>query len=296
MAEKTKSVGKTIVNVILWIFLIFALIMTIFAFMAQANADGIPKIGDKCILTVETDSMKGPNGFPAGSMIISRALETDDEKRNLEVDQVITFLVDLTPDDGIDNKVLNTHRIISKDIDAYGRIVYKTKGDNNVIADTYDVRYDSVKAIWEGKSIPGIGAVIAFLQSSTGFLVCIVIPLFLFFVYELYVFITVLMKVKNKGKKQITAADEELIKQRAVEEYLKQKSAEAAGAAAAPAETKSEAEEGWTCACGCKNITSKFCPECGAKKPEEADTWTCPACGCKDITSKFCPECGAKRQ
>ena len=54
----------------------------------------------------------------------------------------------------------------------------------------------------------------------------------------------------------------------------------------------------WDCpACGFKNIKSKFCPECGAKKPESkpADTWDCPACGTKGITSKFCPECGAKR-
>lgn len=53
---------------------------------------------------------------------------------------------------------------------------------------------------------------------------------------------------------------------------------------------------GWTCPkCGTENITSKFCPECVAKKPEEKKGWTCPECGTKDITSKFCPECGAKK-
>ena len=56
------------------------------------------------------------------------------------------------------------------------------------------------------------------------------------------------------------------------------------------------AEGAWDCpACGCKNITSKFCPECGAKKPEDSAAWDCPACGRKGITSKFCPECGAKK-
>lgn len=52
---------------------------------------------------------------------------------------------------------------------------------------------------------------------------------------------------------------------------------------------------GWDCACGCKNITSKFCPECGSKKPE-ATTWDCPECGNKGISAKFCPECGNKRE
>ena len=53
---------------------------------------------------------------------------------------------------------------------------------------------------------------------------------------------------------------------------------------------------GWDCpSCGCKNITSKFCPDCGSKKPEPAAGWDCPECGCKNIKSKFCPECGSKK-
>lgn len=52
---------------------------------------------------------------------------------------------------------------------------------------------------------------------------------------------------------------------------------------------------GWDCACGAKNIQSKFCPECGAKKPEETLGWTCPNCGAQNIQSKFCPECGCKK-
>ena len=53
---------------------------------------------------------------------------------------------------------------------------------------------------------------------------------------------------------------------------------------------------GWDCAeCGTKNIQSKFCPECGAKKPERKQGWTCPNCGTQNIQSKFCPECGCKQ-
>ena len=49
---------------------------------------------------------------------------------------------------------------------------------------------------------------------------------------------------------------------------------------------------GWTCACGAA-ATGKFCPECGAKKPEQKVGWSC-ACGAT-ATGKFCPECGAKK-
>jgi len=57
---------------------------------------------------------------------------------------------------------------------------------------------------------------------------------------------------------------------------------------------KPEQPKGWNCACGATNIMSKFCPECGAKRPEEESTWNC-ACGKQGITSKFCPECGSMR-
>lgn len=63
----------------------------------------------------------------------------------------------------------------------------------------------------------------------------------------------------------------------------------AAGAAAVSPDT-------WDCSCGAKGIAGKFCPECGAKRPQpSADTWTCPECGQTGLTTKFCPECGTPR-
>ena len=64
---------------------------------------------------------------------------------------------------------------------------------------------------------------------------------------------------------------------------------------AAPA-NPTPAANAWVCACG-TTATGKFCPECGAKKPEPkpaAEGWKCPQCGAA-ATGKFCPECGAKK-
>ena len=60
-----------------------------------------------------------------------------------------------------------------------------------------------------------------------------------------------------------------------------------ANAAAAPA-------GGWKCSCGAM-ATGKFCPECGAKKPEPkpANSWKC-SCGAM-ASGKFCPECGSPK-
>lgn len=48
----------------------------------------------------------------------------------------------------------------------------------------------------------------------------------------------------------------------------------------------------WTCDCGA-TAKGKFCPECGAKKPEEEKSWIC-SCG-QENSGKFCDECGAKK-
>ena len=52
--------------------------------------------------------------------------------------------------------------------------------------------------------------------------------------------------------------------------------------------------ERWKCSCGA-TPTGKFCPECGAKKPEpvQAGAWQC-SCGAT-ATGKFCPECGSPK-
>ena len=63
--------------------------------------------------------------------------------------------------------------------------------------------------------------------------------------------------------------------------------------AAAPTPAAPAASAGsWKCpSCGA-TVTGKFCPECGAKKPEDQG-WVC-ACGSVN-KGKFCPECGAKK-
>ncbi|MDD6022379.1 MAG: SPFH domain-containing protein [Acutalibacteraceae bacterium] len=55
-----------------------------------------------------------------------------------------------------------------------------------------------------------------------------------------------------------------------------------------------DSASGWKCSCGAV-ATGKFCPECGAKKPEpaQAGSWKCK-CGAT-ATGKFCPECGSPK-
>ena len=71
--------------------------------------------------------------------------------------------------------------------------------------------------------------------------------------------------------------------------------AAAKAAPTAPAAPAQPEPDQWTCACGALN-TGKFCPNCGAKRPEKPKTFRCNKCGWtpEDPTNppKFCPNCG----
>lgn len=58
------------------------------------------------------------------------------------------------------------------------------------------------------------------------------------------------------------------------------------------AQQQAAAANAWKCSCGA-TATGKFCPECGAKKPEAMMGWTC-SCGAVN-QGKFCAECGSKK-
>ena len=70
----------------------------------------------------------------------------------------------------------------------------------------------------------------------------LLLPLVAFFVYQLVVFIKNVVQVKNADKKVITAEDEELIRQRAIEEYLRQQAAAQNSQAQEQATTEVQAE------------------------------------------------------
>lgn len=61
--------------------------------------------------------------------------------------------------------------------------------------------------------------------------------------------------------------------------------------ASAPSTPAAPSANSWKCCCGAVS-TGKFCPECGAPKPEN-NGWTC-SCGTVN-KGKFCQNCGAKK-
>lgn len=251
--NKAKKIGRIALNVLLWCFVAFALLTTILAISANSGADGVPSVGGKVFLSVESDSM-APT-FKKGDLLFAKKLN-EETKRTLKVGDVITYRVDL---DGDGKEELNTHRIVEVLLSADGSVEgYVTKGDNHATNPENDapVKWQFVICRWgnkgteggkDGAKIGGLGGFFATLQKPVGFLLIIVLPLLLFFVWELVRFIRTVLTVKNRGKRQITAEEEALIRERAVAEYLAQQRANEAGAEhPAPTDTDNTANGGGT--------------------------------------------------
>lgn len=212
-----KKILSIALNAIIWLFVAFSLLITILVFSAQGSKDGVPSIFGKSLITISTDSMKPV--YKAGDLVFMEKLD-DAGKDALLPGDIITFRAPIDINgDGMTNDI-NTHRIESVDGN-----VFVTKGDYNLVADNegdnpYTVHISDIigKCTEDGK-IGGVGNVISFLRSSLGFFLCIVLPLILFFLYEIYNFISILITERAKKTAGATV-DEEEIKRRAVEEYL----------------------------------------------------------------------------
>ncbi|MBR0484542.1 MAG: signal peptidase I, partial [Oscillospiraceae bacterium] len=118
-----KKVLKTLANVLSWVILAFALLITILVFSSGRN-NGVANLFGYIPLTVESDSMLPT--FAQGDLIICKEI---DDLNALQKNDVITFWTII---DG--KKVKNTHRII--DINEFENTrSFVTRGDNNSLND-----------------------------------------------------------------------------------------------------------------------------------------------------------------
>lgn len=204
-----KKALKIAGSVLAWILLIFALLITIMVFTSDKN-NGVPSLFGRMPMTVESPSMEPT--FKEGDLIISKEI---DDINDLKVDDVISFWTNEIVEG---QNVVNTHRIVEIK-DDNGTKAFVTKGDNNENNDSYLVYPSKIVGKWTGTRLGGVGKILKFLKTKTGFLVCILIPMAIFFLFELFKLIMVIVQMKQQPA-ALTESDEEEIKKRAIEEYL----------------------------------------------------------------------------
>ena len=199
-----KKVLNTVLSVILWIVILLAAVFS-FVTLATKDQNQIASIAGYSPLTVQTDSMKP--AFSSGDLIIIKKCDPD----TLEVGDIVTFHTI------IENQyALNTHRI--KEITEENGIKnYVTKGDNNVLEDTHIITGADIAGKYVTK-IPILGKLMNFISGTVGFLVCIVFPLLIFFIYQIYQLIMIAIEMKKAVAAEEAVSVEEEKARKALEE------------------------------------------------------------------------------
>lgn len=179
-----KKTGTIVISVLLWLVILVAALYA-FTTMATRDNQNVSSIMGYTPLVVKTNSMSPT--FNAGDLIFIKKCDTS----KLKEGDIICFHTI------IDNEyALNTHRI-QKIETVGGARSYTTLGDNNKgIADTHIISDGDIVGKYVG-DLPKAGKVMDFLSSSVGFLVVIVLPMLLFFIYQVYNLIMIAIRLKK---------------------------------------------------------------------------------------------------
>ena len=166
--------------------------------LSSKASGGISVIFGHTVENIQTDSMKGGSkdydggDFAAGDVIIANYTDYLYTNEYNEGD-IITYKGDINPE--TERRDFICHRIV--EVAEYeGVKCYRTKGDNNNMADQDQgdyasyLRADDIASVfysdtYQGKILKGFGNFLSFIQSKFGFFICILVPMIIFFLYEL---------------------------------------------------------------------------------------------------------------
>ena len=231
--KKWYKITKLCVNVVFYALIVVLLLFSI-ANLNKKEEHSVPNVFGKGFTTVMTPSMEGTqkDSFTTDDLIFLNVLNDrnhDKKVDKLVVGNIITFV---GYNDQLQEFILNTHRIV--DIVEYnGKKLFITQGDR-VAEMNDDYKYsreddwdpevgllndrcelvgaDDVKAIYSGKWV-GAGKAFKFIQTSNGFLLCIVLPIAIFFIVELLIVILNFMKIKQGKREEEHAVEMEKMRQ-----------------------------------------------------------------------------------
>ena len=171
------------ISVVLWAVILLAALFA-FTTLATKDTNQVASLAGYTPLTVASDSMSPT--FRAGDLIIIRKCDPE----TLKEGDIVTFHTIIN-----NEFALNTHRITEIQ-DLGGARNYVTKGDNNLIADVHMITDGDIVGKFVTR-LPKFGKVVDFLSSSMGFLLVIVLPLLIFFIYQVYHLVTVSIDLKK---------------------------------------------------------------------------------------------------
>lgn len=187
MNEKTKKLVNIGAKVITWLLIAFTVFMMIFTIVTVTTVDRNDRsiFGVKFYI-VQTDSMsKSENNkdmdihFNAGDIVLIKNL-SEKEKTELEAGDVIAFI----STNSVSYMETVTHMIREVKYNDEGKVVgYVTYGTNTGTNDEAVVEPEYLLGKYTGK-LPGVGNFFAFVKSTPGYIVCILVPFLLLILYN----------------------------------------------------------------------------------------------------------------
>lgn len=189
--EKASALHKTltIVGTVLCVILLPILIINLTLIVkSYTNKDAVPDVGGYFPLIVLTESMEP--AIDAGDLIICRTVEAED----VAVGDVISFF-----DPAGNGTAIVTHRVIEI-VNEDGVEKFRTRGDNNNTEDKVLVEAEDLVGTYMSR-IPGAGHVAMFMQTTTGLVVCVFLPILLLIGYDI-----VRRRIYEKNKQDDTDA------------------------------------------------------------------------------------------
>ncbi|WP_343210712.1 signal peptidase I [Anaerolentibacter hominis] len=184
--KKQHSVAGTIISILLCVILIPVIIVNLTLIIkTYTRPDEIPDfLGIKPVICL-SGSMEPT--FNTGDLILIKSVDTD----SLKAGDVICYQV---------SGQAVTHRI-KEIVQEEGQTRYVTQGDNNNTTDSTTVAPEDVEGTYMGVHLAGLGNFAMFMQSTTGMIVFIVLPLLLFVLWDV-------LRHRLNGKKELKRTEE----------------------------------------------------------------------------------------
>ena len=223
MDTTAKKILNIALKVVTWLLVAFTVFMMIFTVVTVTTVDRNDRsiFGVKFYI-VQTDSMSLSENnkdmdvhFNAGDIVI---IKNVDDPRGLQAGDIIAFMSTNSVSYG--ETVTHMIREVKKTED--GKVLgYVTYGTNTGTDDEALVEPEYVLGAYSGK-LPGVGNFFAFVKSTPGYIVCILVPFLLLILYNGVNVIRLFRKYKREQMEAMQAEKDKLEAERAENQRMMQ--------------------------------------------------------------------------
>ena len=138
MTKKKPGIFSKIFTILSYVLMAILVVIIVMTLIAKFN-NKVPSVLGYSVLRISSGSME--TTLPTGSYIVVKKTDPKDVK----VGDIITFY----SDDPTIYGMPNTHRVIGIKTGEDGKLIFQTKGDNNLIEDKYPPSEDALIGVFQ---------------------------------------------------------------------------------------------------------------------------------------------------